>query len=615
VRDWIACIGLFAATAAVILWQNAHLAVLWDLSYVLNAATRIAGGQVPYRDFPLVQAPLTFLVQAAIIRFTGRVYFHHVLYVSLVGGLGTVLTWRVALDLLRARVDAAWTIALLLAAPLTMLGIYCIVPNPEYDCDCAFWILVAIWFLLQVDFVPHPSAACNQDEYCHPERPDPEQGRRGRESKDLRLLFGGWGRPHQFARGFAAGTAICVPLFVKQNIGLPFLVACVGAVLVVLASTWFGRDRTSEHKRVASALLAILAGAGAALLVGALTLHFTSGIGNCLHWTIGFAGQRRLPGLNTMLGVYLSSSLPWMLACAVAGLMVLRWLGRNRWAQIAAFLMLAAPFVFALAALFLYDDADERGDSLLALWPLLLLLAGVLALWNLVRLRRELTLRAFVPLVLLVAVNGTMMSQQLWGSTYAIWPLLVLLLAEMIVFLDGLAMRGGVSRWFAPALAAFVSATLLICGGFYTASEERLSYAQFPDGPVMHSAYPALAGMATPGPYLPELDELLRYADAHIPSDDAIMLIPGEDPLFFATGRPQMFPTTDWDVTCDPYSPAEIAAMARARNIRWLIVKTDLQLREDPTPDRAATMNLLMREFALGARLRGYDVYRASAAE
>jgi hypothetical protein len=50
--------------------------------------------------------------------------------------------------------------------------------------------------------------------------------------------------------------------------------------------------------------------------------------------------------------------------------------------------------------------------------------------------------------------------------------------------------------------------------------------------------------------------------------------------------------------------------MARTRHIRWLIVKTDLQLKQDPTPDRAATMDLLMREFTLAARLRGYDVYQ-----
>ena len=66
---------------------------------------------------------------------------------------------------------------------------------------------------------------------------------------------------------------------------------------------------------------------------------------------------------------------------------------------------------------------------------MLLILAAALALFNLFKHRRNLTLRTFLPIILLAAINGTFMSQQLWGSTYAIWPLLILLIAEMLAFL------------------------------------------------------------------------------------------------------------------------------------------------------------------------------------
>src|ERR1035438_10253161 len=79
-RDSIAALVLFLSTAVVVLWQNSHLVILWDFSYVADSAARISLGQWPYRDFPFAHAPLTFLIQAAIIRFTGRVFFHHVLY-------------------------------------------------------------------------------------------------------------------------------------------------------------------------------------------------------------------------------------------------------------------------------------------------------------------------------------------------------------------------------------------------------------------------------------------------------------------------------------------------------------------------------------------------------
>ena len=267
---------------------------------------------------------------------------------------------------------------------------------------------------------------------------------------------------------------------------------------------------------------------------------------------------------------------------------------------------MAAPFLFVVAALFIYDDADERGDSLLALWPMLLVLAAALTIVNLLRLRSETSLRAFLPLLLIAAIHGTFMSQQLWGSTYGIWPLLALLVAELLAFVEGRA----APRWFVPGLAALVSVTLLVCGGFYTASEERLSYAYLPDGPAAHSAFPELAGLATPGPYLGEIDELLRYAQANIPFDDGIVLIPGEEPFYFASGRVPRFPVPFFDPTIDPYSPAEIVSLVRSRDIRWLIVKRDVQTKEDPTPQREELMRALMAEFRISAQLSGYDVYR-----
>jgi len=567
-RDSLAGFGLFLATACVVLWQNAHVAILWDTSYVLDSAVRFAHGQAPYRHFPFVHPPLTFLIQAAIIRFTGRVFFHHVLYAAAVGGLGTILTWRLALASLRGRVCAAWVVALLVAAPLAVLGIYSIIPIPEYDGDCTFWILVALWLLQRAD------------------------------------------AKRSIASGLAAGVGLCVPLFAKQNMGLPFLATAVGAVLLVLGFAAFRRGQAPAEAASVRTLLSVLAAACATLFATALALHRTVGIRTYIGWTIRFAGERRLPSLDNMLAVFRDPSLLWTLPCVAAALLLLRLAPvRLRWARIVAFALQAAPFLFTLASLVIYDDADERGDCLLALWPLLLVLAAALAIVNLIRLWREPTLRALFPLIVLAAICGTFMSQQLWGSTYAIWPLLALLVAEMLASLGRFTTRAA-SPWFVPAFAALISVTLLVCGGFYTASEDRLSYVNLPDAPVEHSAFPQLAGMATPGPYLPQLDELLRYAQANIPQDDGLILIPGEDPFYFATGRVPRFPVLLFDPTTDPYSPAETAALTRSLNIRWLIVKRDLQIKVDTTPNRAATMQALMGEFTLAAHLRGYDVYR-----
>jgi len=572
-RDVAAAAGLFLATAAVVLWQDAHVAVLWDASYTLDSSMRIVFGQMPYRDFPFAHAPLTFLIQAVIIRLTGRVYFHHVLYAAVMGGLGTVLAWRIVLRSLRLRIPFAFAIALLLAAPLTFLGIYSILPFPSYDCDCALAILAAVWFLQRLDFAPASSPAAR------------------------------W-------RGFAAGCAICLPLFVKQNMGMPFLLAALGAVALLLCAGLFRQQKSEADQTPASTLIAVLAGAATTCLAALLVLYFTAGVGNYIHWTIRFAAQRRLPGLPVMAAIYSDPTLRWTLPAAVAAIILLaRRRPSGRLVSIAAFPLLAAPFFVVLSALFLYyDDPDSFGDTLLTLWPLLMLLAAALALGSLIRFR-SLTLRSFLPLILLAAIHGTMLSQQLWGSTYAIWPLLAIIIADLLVFLAGLPSLAA-NRWFLPSLACLASVTLLVCGAFYTFSEERLSYLNIPTGPVEHSAFPRLAGASTPGPYLPELDELLRYADANIPRNDGLILLPGEDPFYFVTGRVPQFPVLLFDKATDPYSPEETAALVRARSIRWLVVKRNLQIKEDATPSRAATLELLLGEFSPAAHLRGYDIYK-----
>jgi hypothetical protein len=566
-RDWFASVALFGASAAVALWQNAHVAVLWDISYVLDTASRIASGQVPYRDFPLVHAPLTFLIQAAILRLTGRVYFHHVLYVAVVAGLSAVLAWRILLRSLLPRVQIAWTISLLLTAPLIFLGIYGVFPFPSYDCDCACSILVAIY--------------------------------------SLQRLSGS----SSYWKAAATGASLCVPLFFKQNIGLPFLAVTIASILLVLVLALFRRSEPTASNPEIARLSTVLASAAATVAVALLLIHLTAGLGNYVHWTIQFAAQRRLPGFTDMLGVYRDPSLLWEFPCVVAGLALLR-LRFAKWIQFFAIVLLSAPFLFTLCSLLIYDDADERGDALLALWPLLLTLAAALALYQLVRHRASLDVASILPIIVLVSINGTLMSQQLWGSTYAIWPLLILLAADLIAFLAPSGAARSFPRAAAPAIAVIFSVTLLVCGAFYTVSEERLSYVQLPDGPVHHSAFPQLAGMATPGPYLPDFDELLRYAQANIPAKNGIVLLPGEDPFYFATGRTPPFPVLLFDPATEPYSPAQLADEARERQIRWLIVKRQLQINADPTPERAATLAALLPGFALATHLRAYDIYR-----
>jgi hypothetical protein len=260
------------------------------------------------------------------------------------------------------------------------------------------------------------------------------------------------------------------------------------------------------------------------------------------------------------------------------------------------------PFVWPVVWLLLNAADDDRADSLLVVWPVVLIVAAMVFVWE---LRRGLELERLMPVFLLTAINGAFLSKQLWGSTYAIWPLLILLVAWMIGVLAPGRLR------LVPAFAGVVGISLLLCGWFYVESEERLLYAEvFAGGPITHSQRPELRGMTVWGRYLTNFEELLGFAETNIPREDGLILINGEDPFYFATGRTPQFPVLLFDPTTQPYSPAQLRELELARGIRWVVVKRDLQITEDPTPDKAATFAALTDGFVLERKLAGYDVWR-----
>ena len=48
---------------------------------------------------------------------------------------------------------------------------------------------------------------------------------------------------------------------------------------------------------------------------------------------------------------------------------------------------------------------------------------------------------------------------------------------------------------------------------------------------------------------------------------------------------------------------------SNTKNIRWLIIKRNLQIQGTPYEDEAALLQLLLKDFQLVERLQNYDVY------
>ena len=498
-------------------------------------------------------------MQAELIRLTGAVYWHHIVYCCVVAGIATVLTWLILLELFRETMPAPRLTAFLLTSPLDILGIYCIFPHPFYDPDSCFVLLICVFGLLRLErkeFPPIPA--------------------------------------------FLLGVLLAVPLFIKQNIGLAFLGSAGLAFLILIAlNAW--------KKQSVRGYILLIAGAATGLAIALLIIEFTVGLENYKYWTLTFATARRTPSFADMLSVYANWMLPvWLAVFGVGALLLRKNAAARTWQTILSLILMSVPFLWPVIYLFIDADASERAERLVNVWPFVMIVSFALTY---IFTRRLSGIKAALPFILISTAHGVFLSQQLWGSTYGIWPLLAILVGTIFLGLFNLAEDG--PRWPAPAYAAVISIVLIIAGGSYIYSNERLDYVDFEDGEMAHSQLPPLKGLSMRGSYLPDFEELVAYTDQNIPRDDKILLLPGEDLFYYTTGRRPQFPVLLFDVTNNPYNADQILDLVRSRSTEWLIIKNDLQIEADQTiDDKDKIFDVLKPEFKHVESLNNYEIYR-----
>ena len=97
--QWLAVCVLGVGAGAVHQWQTGRIGVLGDYAYIVDTAWRIAQGEVMYRDFGLPHSPLTFHVQATLIRVFGFSYGVTAWYCTVVNVAYVVLTYGLVREL------------------------------------------------------------------------------------------------------------------------------------------------------------------------------------------------------------------------------------------------------------------------------------------------------------------------------------------------------------------------------------------------------------------------------------------------------------------------------------------------------------------------------------
>lgn len=540
----VAPIVLAIASAGFTVWQNLHVAALVDIAYIVNIATRIAAGDAPYADFPLAQAPVSFLLQALLIKTFGPYYPVQIAYAAVVGGVATALTYTIVHQLLRGVVARPQALALILTAPLVPLGIYGSFPHPFYDSDACLAVLASIAAILAAR--RRPTAR----------------------------------------RWLMAGMLLTVPVFVKQNIGGAYLVLALAA----LAADALSRPAA----RVG--LCWFVGGVASSLALEIFALQLVIGIDNYLRWALGFAMTGR--GLAAeRLGAFSDARMVWPgLVLLLVVLISQRLPPRARGALFVA--ALPVPFVA-------WSQAPAPAFVARELFPPVLIAASVLAI---VRVARDgPAFESVLPVVLLATTAGALMSQGLGGSTYGIFPLLVLSTASLVRdiarFIDRpvpLARLTGVA----------VAVLLGLSGTAYVLTNAALLFVDVnAPGHPARSSFPTLAGLSARGPYIGDLDAILFWVRDNVPSEEPMVFLPGEDPVFFALGRPPRMPSVYFFDVASPYSPAEIAEFADRVDLRWVFVKDRLQLRGEP-PLNQAYIAALTERATFVARVSAYRIYR-----
>jgi hypothetical protein len=520
-----ACTGLlFAVAAAAAYWQSSRASVLWDVTYVLEIAHRLTLGIIPYRDVVVPQAPLTFVVQAAILRTIDAGYVGPRIYCALVAGATAALTYRIV----RTQIEGiegtrADGLACLVALPCVVLNGYAILPLPFYDPDCSLFVLLALATLL-----------------------------RARQRKAA-----GWGHA-------LAGVLFVLPVLTKQNVGIGAFLIVHGCLLFSAAARKNGGERR--------AYAWFFAGSAVAAAIALVLLHVWSGLPNVYHWTVEYASAKRWPSTSRFFAPYLQSGTWFAAFGAAAGYSLLRRRGGPFWRDAAGLAVIGAPFLVAARTILRWGLAARAHYF----WGLGTLVGGPVALASWVRdgWRFE---RA-VPLIALGVAHAAFASQGMYDSSYSVWPFLLIAIAPLVAAVH----RAAPDR--ARVLTALTIAASLgfsALGVLHVVRHERLGFADL-SGPVQAASLPAIRGLAVPGTHVTDFERLIARCETLIPREDGVLAFPGEDPFFLASGRRPRLPIVLFDDTAMPYDGGHLLRLLDEHDIAWVVVKDQLQLRHSP---------------------------------
>src|SRR5947208_12664883 len=127
------------------------------------------------------------------------------------------------------------------------------------------------------------------------------------------------------------------------------------------------------------------------------------------YWTVSYAVSRRMPRLADLLSVYQEhAQVPWWVATYMAGALLLRVNPRGKRSLVfLSVSLMALPFAWTCIFQFAGEDSSDRAELLLAMWPFLLIVTFIFALFR-VRERRGIAMA--LPFIVIGTIHGGFLS-------------------------------------------------------------------------------------------------------------------------------------------------------------------------------------------------------------
>jgi hypothetical protein len=510
----------------LVIFQSSRRFSLWDFANYTDLGIRIAKGQIPYINFPLYTQPGSFYEIAFFTKFLGQsiyvIYLPIILKLVLLGVLVNLILNKVSL--FYSKTSNLKRISIMVG--MSFLNPWFILPQPTYDADLAFAIILG-FFLVLISLELKDKLISSTSKVV------------------LYTLFilSAW-----------------FPFFYKQTSGIIWI------ILIHIFVIIFTRHLP---KYLVTSLLV-----GDTLILTTF-YFFQEKYRLVTYWindAIKYPSEVRLTSsrspLNQLLqlGDYKINLITILIFSLIIFFIIKR---KSKDLFFTTFLFSSSIYLIYYFITSFTDNERFSWDTLFALTFLSIAFAVI---YSIIFMKYSIILKALQMILLLTCIVN-FLSQGLVGSSYAFWQIyiIVLLISVNGINYGNLPKLGYInpSSVFAIILTIFIASI-----SSYSFSLTRLDFVRVDED---ISYYPKLYGwIGTPGKYLEEtqvgIDLFSKYSKI-----GKTTVWPGEDPVSLFSGS---IPSTDISTSDQTTNPSylEIDNWLSGFDIEYIIWKTRLHL-------------------------------------